>query len=142
MERPKDFYRLLGVSRNATADAIKRAYRRLARKYEPDPVASPSSSDFHELQVAYETLADPGAREVYDRALVCQATEVRQRRRNFAATAAVSFALSRACDARRRGAPWLRAVLAGPIFFAPAAGRMVRRIARWQKIAGACRSRR
>ena len=69
MERPKDFYRLLGVSRNATADAIQRAYRRLARKYEPDPVAAPPADDFHELQVAYETLADADRRRRYDETL-------------------------------------------------------------------------
>ncbi|HVQ30829.1 MAG TPA: DnaJ domain-containing protein [Vicinamibacteria bacterium] len=69
MERPKDFYRLLGVSRNATADAIKRAYRRLARKYEPDPVAALPATEFHELQVAYETLADADRRRRYDETL-------------------------------------------------------------------------
>ena len=69
MERPKDFYRLLGVSRNATADAIKSAYRRLARKYEPDPVPSPLAGDFHELQMAYETLADADQRRRYDETL-------------------------------------------------------------------------
>jgi DnaJ-class molecular chaperone len=69
MERPKDFYRLLGVSRDATADAIKRAYRRLARKYQPDPVATPPPEDFEELQVAYETLADADRRRRYDETL-------------------------------------------------------------------------
>ena len=69
MERPKDFYRLLGVSRDATADAIRRAYRRLARRYEPDREARPDPEDFEELQVAYETLADADRRRRYDETL-------------------------------------------------------------------------
>jgi molecular chaperone DnaJ len=69
MDRPKDYYRILGVKRDATADAIKRAYRRLARKLHPDRGAGSSMEDFQELQAAYETLADVERRRRYDEIL-------------------------------------------------------------------------
>jgi len=69
MDKPKDLYLILGVSRDATTAAIKRAYRRLARKYHPDidPVRAPD--EFQELQAAYETLADAERRRRYDETL-------------------------------------------------------------------------
>ena len=89
-------YHVLGLNEGASHEQVKTAFRELARRFHPDVNAGKAGAEqrFKEVNQAYETLADPGAREVYDRALVCQATEVRQRRRNFAATAAVSFALS------------------------------------------------
>jgi curved DNA-binding protein len=64
----KDFYKILGVARDADADAIKKAYRRLARKYHPD-VSKESDAEerFKELQQAYEVLSDPEKRQAYDR---------------------------------------------------------------------------
>jgi len=68
MEKRKDYYGILGVARDASAAAIKRAYRRLAKLYHPD-VSPDSPEDFKELQAAYETLADADRRRRYDEAL-------------------------------------------------------------------------
>jgi curved DNA-binding protein len=64
----KDYYEMLGVPRDADHDAIRRAYRKLARKYHPDLNASDDAEDrFKELGEAYEVLSDPDKRERYDR---------------------------------------------------------------------------
>jgi len=64
----KDYYRILGVDKNADTKTIKRAYRRLARKYHPDvnPGDKVSEERFKEINEAYEVLSDPEKRRKYD----------------------------------------------------------------------------
>jgi curved DNA-binding protein len=63
-----DYYEVLGVPRDADHEAIRRAYRKLARKYHPDLNSSGDAEDrFKELGEAYEVLSDPDKRERYDR---------------------------------------------------------------------------
>jgi molecular chaperone DnaJ len=64
-----DYYDILGVDRNATQDEIKRAYRRLAKKYHPDrnPDNKQAEEKLKEINKAYEVLKDPEKRANYDR---------------------------------------------------------------------------
>jgi len=63
----QDPYAVLGVERDADADTIKKAYRRLARQYHPDVNSEPGSAErFKEVSHAYEVLSDPEKRRVYD----------------------------------------------------------------------------
>ena len=63
----KDYYRIMGVERDAAADDIKRAYRRLARKYHPDVSKEKDAEErFKEIGEAYEVLRDPEKRAAYD----------------------------------------------------------------------------
>ncbi|OGD17880.1 MAG: molecular chaperone DnaJ [Candidatus Aminicenantes bacterium RBG_16_63_16] len=64
----KDYYRVLGVGRSASALEIKKAYRRLARKYHPDvnPGDRTAEEKFKEIQEAYSVLGDPKKRSLYD----------------------------------------------------------------------------
>lgn len=63
----RDYYDILGVSRSASGDDIKKAYRRLARKYHPDVSKEPDAElRFKEMKEAYDVLRDPEKRAAYD----------------------------------------------------------------------------
>jgi curved DNA-binding protein len=63
----KDYYAALGVDKSASADAIKKAYRKLARKYHPDVSKEKDAKEkFQEVSEAYETLKDPEKKAAYD----------------------------------------------------------------------------
>ena len=63
----KDYYKILGVERDADDDTIKRAYRKLARKYHPDVSSEDDAAEkFREANEAYEVLKDPEKRAAYD----------------------------------------------------------------------------
>ncbi|MDQ7030897.1 MAG: molecular chaperone DnaJ [Ardenticatenia bacterium] len=68
MSAKRDYYEILGISRNATKEEIRRAYRRLARQYHPDVNKSPEAEErFKEINEAYEVLSDDEKRAMYDR---------------------------------------------------------------------------
>lgn len=62
----RDYYEVLGVSRTATIEEIRRSYRKKARELHPDYAGVQSEEAFKELSVAYETLSDPEKRQMYD----------------------------------------------------------------------------
>ena len=66
----RDYYEVLGINRNASADEIKKAYRNLALKYHPDRVSADKKKEaeekFKEISEAYEVLTDPKKKETYD----------------------------------------------------------------------------
>ncbi len=64
----KDYYNILGITKNATADEIKKAYRKLAHKHHPDKAGNtPEAKEkFQEISEAYETLSNPDKKASYD----------------------------------------------------------------------------
>ena len=66
---PKDYYEILGISKNASKDEIKRAFRKMARRYHPDvnPDEAKSGEKFKEINEAYSILSDDKKREMYDK---------------------------------------------------------------------------
>jgi len=69
MSKKRDYYEVLGVSRDADADALKKAYRKLAIKYHPDknPDDKTAEQKFKEISEAYDVLKDEQKRSAYDR---------------------------------------------------------------------------
>ena len=64
----KDYYSTLGINKGATEEEVKKAYRKLSKKYHPDINREPGAEDkFKEVSEAYETLSDSGKRSNYDR---------------------------------------------------------------------------
>jgi len=65
----RDFYKILGVKKNAQTNQIKKAYRKLAKEMHPDrnPDDPSANERFQDLGAAYEALSDPDKRKLYDR---------------------------------------------------------------------------
>ncbi|HEX9659360.1 MAG TPA: DnaJ domain-containing protein, partial [Rhodothermales bacterium] len=65
----RDYYDILGVSRSASGEEVKKAYRKLAMQYHPDrnPGDSEAETRFKEAAEAYEVLSDPDKRQRFDR---------------------------------------------------------------------------
>ena len=62
----KDYYEILGISKSATDEEIKRAFRKLAKEYHPDNKQTGDEAKFKELGEAYAILSDPAKRKQYD----------------------------------------------------------------------------
>ena len=67
MKMGKDYYKILGITKGASDDEIKKAYRKLALKYHPDKNKTPGAEDkFKEVAEAYEVLSDKKKRDIFD----------------------------------------------------------------------------
>src|SRR3954467_15064724 len=69
----KDYYEILGLKKSASADDIRKAFRKLARKYHPDvnPGDKSAEEKFKALSEAHEVLSDPKKRRIYDQVAFC-----------------------------------------------------------------------
>ena len=69
MASKRDYYEVLGVSRDASQSDIKKAYRKMAKKYHPDTNAGNADAEekFKEISEAYSVLNDPEKKELYDK---------------------------------------------------------------------------
>jgi curved DNA-binding protein len=104
MDPLKDFYKTLGVSRSASEDEIRKAFRRLARRYHPDtqPDDPLAGARFKELTEAYDVLGDPPRRRAYDAAFSDGASQGEAKRSGL--DASLSGLFGAASAAPRRGA--------------------------------------
>ena len=67
MKMGKDYYKILGITKSATDDELKKAYRKLALKYHPDKNKAAGAEDkFKEVAEAYEVLSDKKKRDIFD----------------------------------------------------------------------------
>lgn len=68
MEERKDYYKILGIDKNADENTIKKAYRKLAKKYHPDTNAgnAQAAEKFKQITEAYSVLSDPEKKKMYD----------------------------------------------------------------------------
>ena len=68
-DQKRDYYEVLGVDKSASADELKKAYRKLAKQYHPDlhPNDAEAEAKFKELNEAYSVLSDDAQRSKYDR---------------------------------------------------------------------------
>ena len=110
MDKSKDYYRILGVPRDASTAAIRSAYRRLARRLRPVAQIQAQGVALHELQQAYEVLSDAEQRRHYDASL-------REPERDRFAALSWSFVGSPAAARLRR--PARPMTLSGEILLSP-----------------------
>ena len=67
MSEKRDYYEVLGLSKGASEEEIKKAYRKMAKKYHPDINKEPGAEEkFKEINEAYEVLSDPQKKATYD----------------------------------------------------------------------------